>query len=251
MTRRLLAMTLLLGLCCASGCAMCCRTYDEAYAAYGGCRQRADMVHGRVGSAKYDPSTSAGAVATDSGKTYVAHTATDGTTVFVAADGSVLDEDSMQGYDAIPGTYAMPGEYATPGNYGVPGGYEVPGGYVVEGNGASGNVDRQIIEQGGFTIVDGKVWVDGEPVDGEVWVDDMPLDRSQMPIARGSMPIMRQPSPARGPMPVVYGQPPEESNLAPVVDGPVRTARGMRPLKPTPATGASRAAEPLWEYPLD
>ena len=35
----------------ASGCAMCCSPYDDAYSAYGGKWQRADMYNGRVGSA--------------------------------------------------------------------------------------------------------------------------------------------------------------------------------------------------------
>lgn len=35
----------------ATGCAMCCSPYDDAYNAYGGKWQRADMYNGRVGSA--------------------------------------------------------------------------------------------------------------------------------------------------------------------------------------------------------
>ncbi|HZL89203.1 MAG TPA: hypothetical protein VFB96_12560 [Pirellulaceae bacterium] len=35
----------------ASGCAMCCSPYDDAYGHTGGILQRTDLCHGRVGSA--------------------------------------------------------------------------------------------------------------------------------------------------------------------------------------------------------
>lgn len=35
----------------ATGCAMCCSPYDDAYSAYGGKWKRTDMYNGRVGSA--------------------------------------------------------------------------------------------------------------------------------------------------------------------------------------------------------
>jgi hypothetical protein len=38
----------------ASGCSFCANPYDDSYAAYGGLRERTDMVHGRVGSV-FDP----------------------------------------------------------------------------------------------------------------------------------------------------------------------------------------------------
>jgi hypothetical protein len=40
----------------ATGCALCANPYDASYAAYGGLRQRTDMVHGRVGSV-FDPAS--------------------------------------------------------------------------------------------------------------------------------------------------------------------------------------------------
>lgn len=38
-----------------AGCAMCCGTYDEAYAGHGGKFQRSDLFNGRVGSPFSDP----------------------------------------------------------------------------------------------------------------------------------------------------------------------------------------------------
>lgn len=38
-----------------TGCAMCCGTYDEAYAGYGGLYERSDLFHGRVASPFSDP----------------------------------------------------------------------------------------------------------------------------------------------------------------------------------------------------
>jgi hypothetical protein len=59
----LLLVVALLG----SGCAMCCSPYDEAYGFSGGRWPRADLCHGRVGSA-FD---SAGTVSTFSEGTLV------------------------------------------------------------------------------------------------------------------------------------------------------------------------------------
>jgi hypothetical protein len=52
--RRLLSGSGCLMLIVSSGCAMCANPYDDSYAAYGGRRERTDMVHGRVGS-EFDP----------------------------------------------------------------------------------------------------------------------------------------------------------------------------------------------------
>jgi hypothetical protein len=52
--RRLLSWCGCLTLLVFSGCAMCANPHDCKYAAYGGRRARADMVHGRVGSV-FDP----------------------------------------------------------------------------------------------------------------------------------------------------------------------------------------------------
>lgn len=38
-----------------TGCAMCCGTYDYAYAGHGGKWQRSDLFHGRIGSPFSDP----------------------------------------------------------------------------------------------------------------------------------------------------------------------------------------------------
>lgn len=38
-----------------TGCAMCCATYDYAYAGHGGKWQRGDLFHGRVASPFSDP----------------------------------------------------------------------------------------------------------------------------------------------------------------------------------------------------
>jgi hypothetical protein len=53
MFRNRLRLAILAGMACASaGCTMCPQTpEDYTYAAYGGLIQRADMMHGRVGSA--------------------------------------------------------------------------------------------------------------------------------------------------------------------------------------------------------
>jgi hypothetical protein len=51
---RLLSWSGCLMLLVSSGCAMCANPYDDSYAAYGGRRERTDMVHGRVGSV-FDP----------------------------------------------------------------------------------------------------------------------------------------------------------------------------------------------------
>ena len=40
-----------------TGCAMCCGTYDEAYAGHGGKFQRSDLFHGRIGSPFSDPNS--------------------------------------------------------------------------------------------------------------------------------------------------------------------------------------------------
>ena len=54
---RLLLATLLICLSAIlqTGCAMCCGTYDYAYAGHGGKYQRSDLVHGRIGSPFSDP----------------------------------------------------------------------------------------------------------------------------------------------------------------------------------------------------
>lgn len=54
-SRTWLVCLLLLGCSLFSGCAMCCGTYDEAYAGSGGTWQRSDLFHGRVGSLFSDP----------------------------------------------------------------------------------------------------------------------------------------------------------------------------------------------------
>ena len=51
MLRKLSACLLLSLVASASGCAICCSPFDEAYSGYGGRWQRDDMYHGRVGSA--------------------------------------------------------------------------------------------------------------------------------------------------------------------------------------------------------
>jgi hypothetical protein len=58
MTRAIFALLLLALLSLTSGCAICCTPYDYAYPAYGGKWQRADMYHGRVGSA-FEPAEAA------------------------------------------------------------------------------------------------------------------------------------------------------------------------------------------------
>ncbi len=58
MTRAFFALLLLAALSSTSGCAICCTPYDYAYPAYGGRWQRADMYHGRVGSA-FEPAEAA------------------------------------------------------------------------------------------------------------------------------------------------------------------------------------------------
>lgn len=54
MLRHLLALSGCLSLFITCGCAVCASSHDCKYAAYGGIRERADMVRGRVGSV-FDP----------------------------------------------------------------------------------------------------------------------------------------------------------------------------------------------------
>ena len=231
MTRLFLALSLSIGLCSATGCAMCCRTYDDAYAAYGGCRHRGDMYHGRVGSAMYDAESSVEYTSPEEAAMYSEH---------VPAGASVVYGEPVIHHEELTSGTMMYGDGAMP-----------EGGVVYRGDAGlrpptKRDIDRALIAEGGFQVVDGKVWIDGEPVDGEVWVDGMPVDRNQMPAAHSSMPRMRQASPGRGQVPFVIGPSAPESNYAPVVDGSLRTARGMRPLEPTPATRTSRSADDVW-----
>jgi len=231
MTRLLFALTLALALCSATGCAMCCRTYDDAYAAYGGCRPRGDMYHGRVGSASYDAGVPVDYVSSDEAAMYPESVSTGAAVVYGEP---VIYDEQLPGGTMIYADGGVPEE-----------------GIVYRGDPSlraptKRDIDRAIIAEGGFQVVDGKVWIDGQPVDGEVWVDGMPVDRSQMPATHGSTPRMRQASPVRGQAPFVVGPAPTESNFAPVVDGSLRTARGVRPLEPTPATRTSGSAENGW-----
>lgn len=231
MTRLVIALTLAAGLCSATGCAMCCRTYDDAYAAHGGCRPRGDMYHGRVGSASYDAGMPIEYDSSDQAAVY--HE-------YMPAGAEVVYGEPVIYDEQLPGGAMM---YA---DGGVPEGGVVYGGDAALRPATKRDIDRAIIAEGGFQVVDGKVWIDGQPVDGEVWVDGMPVDRSQMPATHGSMPMMRQASPVRGQAPFVVGPAPTESNFAPVVDGSLRTARGVRPLAPTPATRSSATTENGW-----